>query len=153
MICYKRNIIIGVTIMYLYFALMAIVGFVAGIVLAVRSKKSEGVVYGKLDYAGMVTNVLLLPVYAIALAFCFFLVMLGYIPDGEGIIRVLSWTVAIIGSTFSVLCGLGLGESVALRKKGKGKLSFLAQFAGVAGLGMTILFFVIFNGNLFGSLN
>ena len=139
--------------MYLYFALAAIVGIVAGIVIAVRSKKAEDVVYGTLDKIGKVTNILLIPVYFIVSIFCFFIVMLGYFPEGEGILGVLSWSVAIIGATGPVLCGLGLGASVALRKKGKSKKSFLVQFAGVVGLGITILFLVTFGEWLFGSLN
>ena len=139
--------------MYIYFIFAAIAGLVAGIMIATRSKKAEGVVYGKLDNLGKVTNILLIPVYAIVSIFCWFVVMLGYIPDGEGIWAVVAWGVAIIGATGPALCGLGIGASVALRKKGNSKLSFLVQFAGVAGLAVTILFFVLFCGNLFGSLN
>ena len=139
--------------MCIYFALVAIIGLVVGIIIAARSKKAEGVVYGKLDKAGIVTNILLIPVYLIVTIFSFFIVMLGYIPEGKGILGVFSWTVAIIGATGPVLCGLGLGASVSLRKIGKSKKSFLVQFAGVAGIGITILFFVLFCGNLFGSLN
>ena len=139
--------------MYIYFIFAAIAGFVAGIVIAARSRKAEGVVYGKLDNVGKVTNILLIPVYAIVSIFCWFVVMLGYIPDGEGILAVVAWGVAIIGATGPALCGLGIGASVALRKKGNSMLSFLVQFAGVAGLAITILFFVLFCGNLFGSLN
>ena len=136
--------------MYIYFALVAIIGLVAGIIIAARSKKAEGVVYGKLDKAGIVTNILLIPVYSIVTIFNFFIVMLGYFPEGEGLLGILSWVVAIIGATGPALCGLGLGASVALRKKGKSQKSFWVQFAGVAGLGITILFFVLFCGNLFG---
>ena len=139
--------------MYLYFILAAIAGLVAGIVIAARSKKAEGVVYGKLDKAGRITNILLIPVYAIVSIFCLFIVMLGYIPEGEGIVGILAWLLAIIGATGPAFCGLGLAASVALRKKGKSKLSFWTQFAGVAGLVVTILFFLLFCGNLFGSLN
>lgn len=139
--------------MYLYFILAAIAGLVAGIIIAARSKKADGVEYGKLDKAGIVTNIILIPVYAIVSLFCAFIVMLGYGPDGEGILAVLGWILAFIGATGPALCGIGLGASVALRKKGKSKQSFWAQFAGVAGLGITILFFLIFYGNLFGSLN
>ena len=139
--------------MYLYYALVAIVGLIAGIVIAAGSKKAEGVVYGKLDKVGIVTNILLIPIYAIVTIFNFFIVMLGYFPEGEGILGVLSWIVAIIGATGHVLCGLGLGASVALRKKGKSKKSFWVQFAGVAGLSITILFLVTFGEWLFGSLN
>ena len=139
--------------MYIYCILAMIAGLVAGIVLAARSKKAEGVVYGKLDLAGRITNILLIPVYAIASIFCLFVVMLGYIPDGEGILAVAAWALAVIGATAPALCGVGLGASVALRKNGKSLPGFWAQFAGVAGLAVTILFFVLFNGNLFGSLN
>ena len=139
--------------MYFYFILVAIVGLVLGIVITARSKKSEGVVYGVLDKVGITTNILLIPTYAIATIFCFYLVMLGYLPDGKGIMAFVAWLLAIIGATGPVLCGLGLGTSVSLRKKGKSKLSFAVQFAGVAGVGITILFFLLFSGNLFGSLN
>ena len=136
-----------------YFALAAIVGLIAGIVIAACSKKADGVVYGNLDKVGIVTNILLIPAYAIVTIFNFFIVMLGYFPEGEGILGVLSWIVAIIGATGPVLCGLGLGASVALRKNGKSKKSFWVQFAGVVGLGITLLFLVTFGEWLFGSLN
>ena len=139
--------------MYIYFLFAAIAGLVAGIMIATRSKKAEGVVYGKLDNVGKVTNILLIPVYAIVSIFCWFVVMLGYIPDGEGILAVVAWVVAIIGATGPALCGLGIGASAALRKKGNSKLSFLVQFAGIVGLGMTILILVTFGEWLFGSLN
>ena len=139
--------------MYLYFVLFAIASLVVGIIIAARSKKSDGVEYGKLDKAGMVTNIVLIPIYAAAMIFCYFLVMLGYSPRGEGIMAVVAWILAIIGATAPALCALGLGASVALRKKGKIKQSFWAQFAGVVGIGVTILFFVLFYGNLFAPLN
>ena len=139
--------------MYLYLILAAVAGFVAGIVIAVLSKKTEGVVYGKLDKVGRITNILLIPVYAVISLFCLGIVFLGYNPDSEGFLGILAWIMAIIGATGPAFCGLGLGASVALRKKGKSKMSFWAQFAGVAGLGITILFFFLFYGNLFASLN
>ena len=129
--------------MYIYFFLVAISSLVAGIVIAARSKKVEGVVYGALDKVGIITNILLIPAYAIASIYCFFVIMLGYIPDGEGFLAVVAWLLAIIGATTPSLCGLGLGVSIALRKKGKRKLSFLSQFAGIVGLGITIIFFML----------
>lgn len=139
--------------MYLYFAFAAVVGLVAGIVIAVGTKKAEGVVYGVLDKVGSVVNILLIPAYLITGTFCWILVMLCYAPTGEGVMAVVAWILAVIGATGPAFCGLGLGASVALRKKGKSKASFLAQFAGVAGLGVTFLFFVLFYGNLFATLN
>ena len=139
--------------MYYYFILVVIAGIIAGIIITMRSKKEEGLVYGMLDKIGIVTNILLIPVYAIAVIFCFFIVMLGYFPEGEGILGVLSWVVAFIGASGPALCGVGLGVSVALRRKGKSGLSFGAQFAGVIGVAVTILFLIIFGEILFGSLN
>ena len=48
----------------------AIAAVVVHIVLAVGTKRAEGVVYGKLDKAGRITNLLLIPVYAGACVYC-----------------------------------------------------------------------------------
>lgn len=138
--------------MYLYFAFAAIAGLVAGIIIAARSKKTEGVVYGTLDKVGIATNILLIPVYAIVTAFFFFLAMLGMNPESGGFMGVISWIMSIVCNSAPVLCGLGLGASVAWRKKGKSIRSFLAQFAGVAGFGVVLFIFLVF-GNVFASLN
>ena len=130
--------------MYLYYLLASVAGLVAGIIIAARSKKSDGVVYGALDKVGIATNILLI---------FLFLVMLGMNPGGEGFIWVISLIVALIGASGTALCGLGLGASVAFRKKGKSKLSFLVQFAGIAGFCITLLFYFLFGDGLFASLN
>ena len=85
--------------MFLYYAFAAIAGLVAGIIIAVRSKKADGVVYGTLDKVGIATNLLLIPVYAILSTFFLFLVMLGMNPDGKGLLGVVSTLVSGIGST------------------------------------------------------
>ena len=139
--------------MYLYYLLASVAGLVAGIIIAARSKKADGVVYGALDKVGIATNILLIPVYAVLSTFFLFLVMLGMNPGGEGFIWVISLIVAVIGASGTALCGLGLGASVAFRKKGKSKLSFLVQFAGIAGFCITLLFYFLFGDGLFASLN
>ena len=139
--------------MYFYCILVIFVGIIAGIIIAVCSKKEDGLVYGVLDKVGIVTNIFLIPAYAIASIFCVFLVMLSYFPEGEGILGILSWVVAFTGASGPALCGVGLGASVALRRKGKSRLSFWAQFAGVVGVAITILFLIMFGDILFGSLN
>ena len=53
----------------------------------------------------------------------------------------------------ALFCGIGLGLSVAFRKKGKSKLSFAVQFAGVGGIGLTVILFFLFYGNLLRPLN
>ena len=139
--------------MYLYYILAAIFGLVMGIIIAARSKKMEDVVYGKLDKAGKIMNVILIPVYAILTYLCWFIAMVGLNPWGEGLKWLLSAVLAVIGATGPAFCGIGLGASAALRRKGKSRLSFLVQFAGIVGLGITFLFFWLFYGTLFKPLN
>ena len=138
--------------MFLYTTMEAIVAVVAGILIAVCTKKADGVVYSKLDKAGRITNILLIPVYLCLLPLCLFLGMLAN-PHYDGFLGILGWIVAIIMGSAALFCGLGLGFSVALRKKGKAKLSFAVQFAGVGGIAITLILFFLFYGNLLRPLN
>ena len=63
--------------MYLYTVIEAIVAIVAFIVLAVCTKKAKGVVYGRLDKAGRITNILLTIVYVCLCPLCIFLGMIS----------------------------------------------------------------------------
>ena len=138
--------------MVIYTLLAAIAGIVAGIVIAFRTKKAEGVTYGKLDKAGIVTNVLLTAGYTVLAPFYMFI---GAISESgeEGILGILGWVIAIICASAAVFCSLGLGFSVALRRKGNSKLSFLVQFAGVVGIVLSFALYVLFEGTLLASLN
>ena len=138
--------------MYLYTVIEAMVGIIAGLVIAIGTKKADGVIYGKLDKAGMITNILLIIVYACLLPLCLFLGMISN-PKYDGFLGILGWIVAVVIASAALFCGLGLGFSVALRKKGRSKLSFAVQFAGVAGIGLTLAFYFIFTGNLLKYLN
>ena len=138
--------------MYLVSIIAAIVALVAGILMAACSKKAEGVVYGKLDKAGRITNIVLIPVY-IGLAIFITAVSIFTAPEYDGFLGILGWIVCVIIAIAPLFSGLGLGFSVALRKKGKSKQSFIVQFAGFAGSALSILLFVIFYGNLLSSLN
>ena len=138
--------------MFLYTVIEAIVAVVAGILLAACTKKAEAVVYGKLDKAGRITNILLIVVYVCLAPLYMFLGMISY-PDHNGILGLLGWIVSIINASAALFCGLGLGFSVALRKKGKSKLSFAVQFAGLVGIGLTVGMYCLFAGNLLSSLN
>ena len=51
--------------MLIYIYLQAIIGILGGILLAVLTKKTEGVIYSKLDRAGIILNIVLIPVYII----------------------------------------------------------------------------------------
>ena len=138
--------------MYLYTVIEAMVGIIAGLVIAIGTKKADGVIYGKLDKAGMITNILLIIVYACLLPLCLFLGMISN-PKYDGFLGILGWIVAVVIASAALFCGLGLGFSVALRKKGRRKLSFAVQFAGVGGIGLTLAFYFIFTGNLLKYLN
>ena len=131
----------------------SIIGVIAGILIAIFSKKSEGVVYNKLDKAGIITNILLIPIFICLSPLA---VGLGMFSDPEhdtGILAVLGWIITIINSSAILFCGLGLGFSVAFRKKGKSKLSFTVQFAGLIGIGLTVLLYVLFVDVLLATLN
>ena len=138
--------------MYLYTVIESVVAVVAGIVIAICTKKADGVVYGALDKAGRITNILLIPVYVCLSPLYLFLGMISN-PRYDGFLGILGWIVAVIIASAALFCGLGLGFSVALRKKGRSKLSFAVQFAGVAGIGLTLAFYFIFTGNLLKYLN
>ena len=139
--------------MFIYFAFAAIAGLVAGIIIAARSKKPEGVVYSPLDKIGIATNILLIPVYVVFTIFFFFLNMLGMNPESGGFMGIISWIVSIICASSPVLCGLGLGASVAWRKKGKTVRSFWVQFAGIAGFAAVLLICILLGDFVFASLN
>lgn len=138
--------------MFLYTVIEAVIAVIAGIFLAVCTQKADGVVYGKLDKTGRITNILLIPVYVCLAPLYMFLGMIST-PDYDGFLGILGWIVSIINASAALFCGLGLGFSVALRKKGKRKLSFAVQFAGVLGIGLTVGMYCLFAGNLLSSLN
>ena len=138
--------------MFLYTVIEAIVGVIAFILLAVCTKKADGVVYGKLDKAGRITNILLIPVFVCLSPLYLFLGMISN-PDYDGFLGLLGWIVSIINASAALFCGLGLGFSVALRKKGKSKMSFAVQFAGLVAIGLTVGMYCLFAGNLLSPLN
>ena len=138
--------------MFIYAILAAVGSVVAGILIAVRTKREPHVIYGKLEKAGQITNILLGLVYLRLVPGC---VILGALsePRHEGVLGVLGVLVGIVIASGVLPCGLGLGCSVALRKKGKSKLSFAVQFAGLAGMGIAVALYAVFAGNLLITLN
>ena len=139
--------------MVIYLIAEAIIGIIACILLALFTKKSEDVVYNKLDKVGMITNILLVIAYALLSPLALGLGLFSYPEHDTGILCILGWIVTIINASAMLVCGLGLGFSVALRKKGKSIQSFLVQFAGLVSIGITVLFYFIFEGNLLSTLN
>jgi hypothetical protein len=138
--------------MFLYVIIEAVVGIIAGLLLAICVKKAAGVRYGLLDKIGRITNIVLIPVYVLTAPFYMFLGMICE-SNQNGFLGVLGWIVAIIAASAALFCGVGLGGSVALRKRGKSVLSFVVQFAGVAGIGLSFLLYAVFVGTLLAPLN
>ena len=136
--------------MYIFIELIA--GIVIGLLLAIRTKKSQDITYGTLDKVGRITNILLLLLYVCASPLYLFLALI-FRRAHDGFLALIGWIVSVIGGSASLFCCLGLGASVALRKKGKSKLSFAVQFAGVVGIGLTLLINCLFVGNLLSTLN
>ena len=138
--------------MTLYTIIEAVAAIVIGILLAVRTKKAEGVVYGKLDKAGRIVNIILIPVYVCLSPLYLFFGMISY-PGYDGLLGILGWIIAIFNASAALFCGLGLGFSVKLRKQGKSKLSFAIQFVGFLAIVATVAFYCLFEGGLLSSLN
>ena len=138
--------------MFLYIVLSALAGIIVGAVYAIRTKKQEGLTYGKLDKAGRITNVLLSIVYVCISPLYLFLGALCR-PAHDGLLGILGWIVSIIAASAAMICALGIGFSIAWRKQGKSKKSFAVQFAGFAGIALTLLIFFVFYGNLLATLN
>ena len=137
--------------MGIYVFIEAILGIIAGILLALFTKKADGITYGQLDEAGVIMNSVFLPLYAVATPACIILGLLCR-PNHDGFLGIIGWIVSVIAASAPLLCGLGLGASVALRKRGKSKLGFAIQFLGVVAIALTFVFFFSFYGNLLAPL-
>ena len=137
---------------FLYTIVAAVIAAVVGIFVAVRTKKAEYVTYTKLDKVGRITNLLLLVVY-VCLAPMYLFLGVICTPAHDGFLGFLGYAVSVVIASASLFCFPGLGFSVALRKKGRSKLSFAVQFAGVVGIGLTVLLYSVFTGNLLRYLN
>ena len=139
--------------MEFYYVIEAVIGVILGLLLAIFTKKAEGVTYGKLDNAGRITNIILLVVYALLSPLYLIIGALCAPAYESGILAVIGTILAIIAASAALFCAVGLGASVALRKKGKSKLSFAVQFAGFAGIALMFLIFFLCYGNLLDTLN
>ena len=138
--------------MFIYTVIAAVISVIAAIFLAVSTKKDQDVVYGKLDKAGRITNILLTLVYAaLSPLYLFFGIISS--PRHDGLLGILGWIVSILIASTPLFCGFGLGFSVKLRKQGKSKQSFFVQFAGAVAIALSVGLYCLFAGNLLHSLN
>ena len=138
--------------MFVYVILEALVGIIAGLVLAIRTKKDASVTYGSLDRFGKFTNILLLVVYVCASPLYMFIGMICA-PAQDGVLGILGWIISIVCASAAFFCFLGLGLSVMWRKQGKSGKSFAVQFTGLISIALTVALYVIFEGTLLQTLN
>ena len=138
--------------MWIYILVEAIAGIIVGILLAARTRRTEGVVRGRLDNIGVITNFALLPLYLVASPFCMALSLFSR-PNHDGFLGLIGWAVTVLIASAPLLCGLGLGASVAFRKIGKSRLGFAVQFVGVIAIVLTFVLFTVFYGNLLAPLS
>ena len=135
-----------------YFYIQFIVGIVLGILLAIKTKKPEDVTSGRLDNAGRITNVILLVFYMLVFPiYC--LIGLLCAPAHDGFLGFLGVLLTIFCSSVTLFCSVGLGLSVALRKRGKSGWSFAVQFLGMAAFVLMLVLFFSFYDDLLLPLN
>ena len=133
--------------MFIYTFVEAFLAIVLGLALAIFSKKAEGVKYGKLDKAGIFTNILLVLVY-LCMAPMYMYLGTTASPAHTGFLGIIGWVVSFVIASTTLVIGAGLGLSVALRKKGKSRLSFAMQFLGLGGIALATLLAWSCTGNL-----
>ena len=118
-----------------FYLLFLIAGIAAGIILVVRARKTEAGTYTVLDKISMVTNVILCIVY-----FPLSLIMLLMASiTGTGLYaslvqKFLADVFACLIAATPIYCGIALGMSVFLRRKGRSLVGFLVQFVGFGGI-------------------
>jgi hypothetical protein len=123
-----------------FYLLFLVAGIAIGIILVVRARKREAVTYTVLDRVSMVTNVMLCVVY-----FLLSLIMLLMASiTGTGLYaspvqKFLTHVFAGLIAATPIYCGIALGMSVLLRRKGRSVAGFLIQFAGFIGIVLLIL--------------
>ena len=138
--------------MFIYIILCIIVGIILFILLGLLTKKADDVVYNKIDNMGRITNVVLTFFYVFISPLYLFLGLISA-PNHTGFLGVIGWIISFLNSSTALFCGLGLGLSVAFRKKGKSKLSFAIQFLGLVAIAFTVISYCVFVGNLLQTLN
>ena len=138
--------------LFIYTSLEALIGIIIGVYVALFTKKASHVVYGKLDRIGQITNIVLVLIYLRLAPLYLFLGVISN-PAYDGFLGILGWIVSFSIASAAFFCSTGIGYSIALRKQGKSKLSFIVQFAGLLAIGITVLLYYIFTGNLLQFLN
>lgn len=138
--------------MFLYTLITLIVGCAAGIFFIAKTKKPAELEYTPLDKAGVVSNIVLIPVYALMCPLFLFIGTLAA-PAHDGLLAVAGWIVAVLVASPMLFFGSGLGASTALRRRGRRTAAFVVQFVGIAAAVVALILFSAFYGNLLTTLN
>lgn len=130
----------------------ALIGVLGLILLGVLTKKREGIEYARLDRISQILNILLTVLYVWFGPAVMFIGMVSY-PYQEGFLAILGWIIAFIIAAAPAVAGVGIGLSIAWRKKGRTNAGFYVQFAGLVAMALAVLLYVVFVGNLLAPLN
>ena len=117
-----------------------IAGVAIGILLAVRARKIEAAVPTALDRVSLVINITLIPVYLIFSVLMLFMALItGTSYGASSLQEIFAEVFSFVIAAAPIYCGIALGLSVSLRRKGRSLAGFLVQFAGFGGILVLVL--------------
>jgi len=117
-----------------------IAGVAIGILIAVRARKIEAAVPTALDRVSLVINITLIPVYLILSILMMFMALITGTSYGASFLQeIFAEVFSFVIAAAPIYCGIALGLSVSLRRKGRSLAGFLVQFAGFGGILVLVL--------------
>ena len=117
-----------------------VAGVAIGILLAVRARKIEAAVPTALDRVSLVINITLIPVYLILSILMMFMALItGTSYGASSLQEIFAEVFSFVIAAAPINCGIALGLSVSLRRKGRSLAGFLVQFAGFGGILVLVL--------------
>ena len=117
-----------------------VAGVAIGILLAVRARKIKAAVPTALDRVSLVINITLIPVYLILSILMMFMALItGTSYGASSLQEIFAEVFSFVIAAAPIYCGIALGLSVSLRRKGRSLAGFLVQFAGFGGILVLVL--------------
>lgn len=117
-----------------------IAGVAIGILITVRARKIEAAVPTALDRVSLVINITLIPVYLILSILMMFMALItGTSYGASSLQEIFAEVFSFVIAAAPIYCGIALGLSVSLRRKGRSLAGFLVQFAGFGGILVLVL--------------
>ena len=122
------------------YLLFLVAGVAVGTLLAVRAQKIEPAAPSTFDWVSLAVNITLIPVYSIfSLLMLFMAAITGTIYGASSAQVFFAKIFSFVIAAAPIYCGIALGMSVSLRRKGRRLAGFLVQFAGFFGFGVLVL--------------